>query len=317
MIKKNAEDVAVVLNCYKIKFEEKRKGRHLTIKEAFGTEDFITLCQEFVKKFDKTFFRNKKQDRIIYLKEILKASETTNVFSGIVMKGHNGPETLIDELVKNEVKTVSRVTKDQFHCLPYFFLLYMNNKNPSSIIFIAQSYRQFGFKEVFEEVFRSFVKDNSIIENKIEFNTLSIATLFEKHINDGKLYKLRFIKHGLSKNAEGILMGDKIEDKNNYEMEISIKSNKGFFGIKPKLKYDDASFIEQIQLENFNFEEVYADIIIGGRKRAINVSKPKEFAAAYDITNEVTIDPSTKLPNFEEVLKEAEDILNNDLIPFV
>jgi len=50
------------------------------------------------------------------------------------------------------------------------------------------------------------------------------------------------------------------------------------------LKYDDASFIEQVQLDGFDFEEAFADVIVSGRKRVLNISKPSQFNAAYDIT---------------------------------
>ena len=318
MKKQKKEDVSICLNCYKIRFKEKFKDNYLGLNDVFGTDDLVNIAQKFINTIDnKTFYRNRSQDRILYLNKILEASKRKSVVAGILMKGHNGPETSIDELIKNEVKTVGRVTKDQFNCHPYFFLLYVNKKDPTNILFLAQSYRQYGFKEVFEEAFRDFVKANSVNESKLEFNTLSVATLFEKYIKDGKLYKLRFIKHGLMKGAEGIVMGDKVEKKKNYEMQLSVKSNAGFFNIKPNLKYNDASFVEQIQIEGFEFEEAYADVIVGGRKRVLNLSKPKEFSAAYDITKEVAIDSRTKLPNFTQVLSEAMSILNNDLIPYV
>ena len=318
MKKKNVDDVSIVLNCYKIKFKPRGKPdtQSLKIKEVFGTDYLKAIYQEFVKTIDKkSVFTNNAENRVLYLKETLQASRSKNLVAGIVMKGHNGPETDIDELVKGEVKTITKVSSEQYHCHPYFFLLYSKKDDPMEILFIAQSYRQFGFKEVFEDAFRQFVNEYTDKKLTIQFNTLSIASLFEKYVNDGKVYKLRFIKHTLSKEAEKVLMGDKIDAKNKYEMELSIKAPKGFLGIKKAIKYDDASFIEQVQIDGFEYEEAYADVIIGGRKRALNISRPKEFTAAYDITQQVTINEKTKLPDFNEVLKEATDVLDNDLIP--
>jgi hypothetical protein len=318
MKKKNVDDVSIVLNCYRVKFKPRGKpdGHFLSIKDVFGTEHLGTIYQEFVKTIDKkSVFTSNDESRVLYLKETLDASKSKNFVAGIVMKGHNGPETDIDELVKGEVKKVTKVSSEQYHCHPYFFLLYAKKENPNELLFVAQSYRQFGFKEVFEDSFKQFVNNYTTANLTIQFNTLSIASLFEKYVTDGKVYKLRFIKHALSKQAEKVLMGDKPEKKDKYEMELSIKAPKGFFGIKQAIKYNDASFIEQVQIEGFEYEEAYADVIIGGRKRALNISRPSEFTAAYDITQQVEIDGKTKLPNFDDVLKEAKDVLENDLIP--
>ncbi|ACU60974.1 hypothetical protein [Chitinophaga pinensis] len=314
MSKKNPESIAICLNCYKIKFTEKNKGLSKDITSVFGHVDIVKIMQSLVKDMDlKKVFKNKKKDRIIYFKDTLLASASENVFAGVLMKGHNGPQTSIDELAGSEVKTVGTVSKDQYHCLPYFFLFYVNKKHPTDILFLAQSYRQFGFKEVFEESFRAFVEKRSNLTTT-HFNPLSVASLFEKYVKEGKINKIRFIKYGLQKSVESVIQGDR-HIKEDYEMELSIKSKKGFLGIKQHLKYDDASFIEQVQIDGFEYNEAYVDVIIAQRKRVLNVSKPTEFSAAYDITHDVHINKDTKLPDFNDILLQAKDILNNDLIP--
>ena len=318
MAKKENEEISICLNCYKIKFKERFKPDNdlLSVVDVFGTDILFTIYQSFIKAIDtKNVFKTKTQDRVLYIKETLQGSIHSSIIAGTVMKGHNGPETNIDEFVKGAAKTVSKVTIDQFHTHPYFFLLYLNKQKPKELIFIAQSYRQFGFKEIFEEAFKTFTESQSNKKLTIQFNPLSVASLFEKYIENGRLNKLRFVKHQLAKNAESILFGDKYDKDNNYEMELSIKSQKGFAGVKKAIKYHDASFIEQVKIEGFEFEEAYADVIVAGRKRVLNITKPSEFSAAYDITQDISIDVKTKLPNFLDVLKQAVDILNNDLIP--
>ncbi|OLY94481.1 hypothetical protein SAMN05444008_10196 [Cnuella takakiae] len=320
MTKKNPEDIAICLNCYKIKFKPRNKpdSEQLSLSQVFGTENIFDIYNGFVKTIDtRSVFTNKAQNRVLYLSKTMQASPSNNIVAGTVMKGHNGPETAIDELIGGEVTTVGKVSSEQFHCHPYFFLLYANKNEPKEIIFIAQSYKQYGYKEVFEEAFREFVNQNSSQSLTIQFNTLSIASLFEKFIEDGKIYKLRFVKHSLSKTVESLLYGDEPGKEDRYEMELSVKSKRGFFGVKKAIRYNDASFIEHVQLEGFEFEEAYADVVVGGRKRILNITKPSEFCAAYDITHEVHVDTKTKLPNFSEVFEQAVGILKNDLIPYI
>lgn len=316
MEKKKKESIAICLNCYKIRFTEKNKGTDKSVVDVFGTNELKPIITEFIKSVDvKKVFKNKDQDRILYLKDTLKLSDKENIYVAIIMKGHNGPQTSIDELAGSQVKTVGTVSKDQYHCLPYLLLIYLNKEKPKDLLFLAQSYRQYGFKEVFEESFREFTNTKSD-STTVKFNSLSVASLFEKQVKDGFVKSIRFVKHGLEKNAENIVKGDNMS-KDLYEMELSIKAKKGFWTIKEKLKYDDASFIEQVKIDGFEFNEAYADIVVAGRKRIMNVTKPTEFSAAYDITDKVKIDKNTKLPDFKEIMDEALDILKNDLIPYI
>lgn len=314
--KNKKESIAICLNCYKIKFHEKNKKNSKNVLDVFGTADLNVIVNRFIKMIDtKKVFQNKAQDRILYLKESLSADKVENTYIGVIMKGHNGPQTSIDELAGSQVKTVNTVSKDQFHCLPYLFLLHINKKKPNDILFIAQSYRQYGFKEVFEECFKTFTNLESLTTT-VTFNALSIASLFEKQIKDGFINALRFVKHGLAKNVEFVAQGDEVPVED-YKMELKIKATKGFLGIKQHMKYDDASFIEQIKIDGFDYKDAYADVVIGNRKRVMNLTQPTEFSAAYDITEKVKINKNTKLPNFKDVEVQAIDILRNDLIPYL
>lgn len=310
------ESIAICLNCYRIRFYEKNKSVEKTLESIFGTKSIKEIYNRFVKTIDtKKAFQNKLKDRILYLGKTLKVDEKESMILGQIMKGHNGPQTSIDELAGSSVKTVGTVSKDQYTCLPYLFAIYISKDEPKDILFIAQSYRQYGFKEIFEECFKAFVNLESQ-NTTVKFNSLSIASLFEKQVKEGFISSLRFIKHGLQKNVEIVAKGDNNKEEE-YETELKIKSTKGFLNIKKNLKYDDASFIEQIKIDGFDYSEAYADVIVGGRKRVMNITKPTEFSAAYDITEKVRIDKNTKLPNFNDVLNETVDILTNDLIPYL
>lgn len=309
--------ISICLNCYVVRFREKNKSEFKSVNDVFGTDDFVKIMQDFIKIIDsKNAFENKKKDRILYLEQNIDVSNSKNIYAAIIRKGHNGPETSIDEILKDGgVKKVGTVSAGQYHCLPYFFLLYFNAKKPNQFIFLAQSYRQFGFKEVFEEAFKSFVSIKSP-STTLLINTLSLASLFEKYVNEGKINKIHFIKHGLLKNVEGVLQGDKFNEED-YEMEMSITSKNGFVGLKKNLKYDNSSFIEQVQIDGFDYNEATADIVVAGRKRVMSLTRPSTFSASYDITKDIVIDKNSNLPNFNDIFTQAKDILNNELIPYL
>ena len=162
--RKSKDSISICINCYKITFKEKGKKKERNskkIENVFGSTSIKPIMERFIKFIDsKKVFRNEKNNRILYLKRNLELNEKDNFWGGIIMKGHNGPETTIDEIIKNEVKKVSSISSEQFHCLPYISMLYFNTKK-NEILFLAQSYRQFGFKDIFEQCFKAFVRTES------------------------------------------------------------------------------------------------------------------------------------------------------------
>ncbi len=312
------KEISIGINCYTIRFRMfVEKDKYLTYEEVFPERDFNTLMGEFIKSLETTTYTTRDQNRILYIEKIL--SVTHNILSGVVRKGYSGQETYVDEIKGSKVSTVMTIKRDQYNTIPFFFLLSLPNTKSSSIFFLAQSYKQYGFKEVFEEAFKQFIFTKMHETITCEFGTLSVPSLFNKLLEHGKIKKLRFKSHSLGTNMENLLdLGQDDIDKSLYEVEMSIKSRKrGFMGIKKKINQLNSSctpFIELFKMEGIDFEEAFADISIGGRKRTLNLSNPGDFAASYDITSKAGLNRSTNHPDFVKVEKEAIDLLKNDII---
>lgn len=314
--KKKKDDISINLNCYVICFREKnKKDEFVKLDKVFGNKTFKQIIQSFVKNFDTSgYFLNETKDRIFYLDKTLLFNEDT--FSGIVRKGYSGHETYVDELKENKVSTLSTITRDKFNTTPFYLLITLPKKNESKIVFFAQSYKQFGFKELFEEAFKKFVKDNYTADIICEIGTLSVANLFEKYIREGNIRKLRFKKHILPKNFENVLGDDDIKDEKLYEVELSIKAKqKGFMGIKKDIKFTDSTFTELFKFDGFDYDEAFADVSIGNRSRALNISKPSSFSASFDVTEKSAINKNTNHPDFEKLHEEATAILKEEILP--
>jgi hypothetical protein len=287
------------------------------VSQVFGKESFKSIIQKFITKIDNRTYLNGDENRILYLNNLLTVGSSS--ISGIIHKGYSGHETYIDAIEKNKAKTINKITREQFNSMPFYFLIAKPEFSSKGFVFIAQSYKQFGFKEVFEDAFREFSNDLLNNEYICEFNTLSLASLFQKYINDGNIKKMRFRKHGLTANIENLL-NEKANDSEDYAMELSlIARKKGFLGIKEKIKFsdskNDSSFIEIFKMDDFKYEEAYADVSIGGRKRVLNITNPDDFSASFDITNKININKVTNHPDFKGVDIEAHSILKNEIIP--
>lgn len=313
--KDKRQDISINLNCYTIRFRKKNDTeKFLTIKEVFGSKTFVEIVQDFVKTIDLRTFVNEKEDRILYLEKSLTL--TSSIYSGIVRKGYNGQETYVDELKSNKANTVGTIKTDQYNSTPFYFNISYPTENSKCFLFVAQSYRQYGFKDLFEEAFKKFFRDNCSNDLVCEIGTLSIASLFEKYIKEGNIRKLRFKSHRLASNLENLLGEKDDKDNSNYEMELSILAKRqGFLGIKKSISFENSSFIETFQIDGFEYDEAFADVSFGGRKRVLNITKPENFSASYDVTAKAAIDKDTKHPNFEKLDMEAISIIMDEIVP--
>lgn len=317
MAAKKSQDISINLNCYTIRFHKRGdKSTFLSMKDVFGNTSFKDFTQKFIKSIDVGCYSNAQEDRILRLQQIITGNKK-DLISGIIKKGHSSHERDIENYNRKSRKAtvVNKITAAQFDTSPFYFLLSQPSIDKKAMIFLAQSYKQYGFKELFEEAFKAFFKleyGNSII---CEFGTLSISSLFKQYIDEGRVRKLRLRKYSLIPELENVVLDD---DANltDYEMEMSIKAKRGVKTFMDRLKgldLEDGTFLELFEVDGYEFDEVLVDVSAGNRKRVLNFSKPDSFAASYDVSDEIHIDKDTKHPNFEQLNKEAIRILNTEV----
>lgn len=317
MKQKKEKEVSIGLNCYVIRLRKKGETEnYLSITDAFGKKNFKTIMQDFIKTIDTKTYMNEEENRILYLDRIITIKD--DLLTGILKRGYSGHESYVDEIKNAKANTINTIKRDHFNSTPFFFLVSQPTVDAKHFIFLAQSYKQYGFKEIFQEAFKGFVQASCPNDTTCEIATLSVPALFNKLLDQGDLRKLRFKKHSLPKNYENVLDGNDDRDPANYEVEMSIRAKKkGFLGIKTKMKSmkEDALFVEIVKFDDFNYDEAIADVSISGRKRTLNITRPSDFGASYDITDKSAVSKETNHPDFSKVETEALSILRDDIIP--
>ena len=99
----------------------------------------------------------------MYLNRI-EPDYNNNSITGLIRKGITGTESYIDELKSDKesngfkAATIGTIGYNQFNSSPFFFHLVQPDEQSKGILFIAQSYKQYGFKELFQEAFKEFTK---------------------------------------------------------------------------------------------------------------------------------------------------------------
>jgi len=312
--------ISINLCCYVIRFKLKNTPNEDIVKvsDVFGERTFAEKMQLFVNYFELTF-QNKEKDRILYLNKV-DPDYNNNTLTGLVRKGITGTESYIDEL-NNDKKgviaaTVGKIGFDQFNSSPFYFHLSQPDHEAKGILFIAQSYKQYGFKELFEEAFKDFTtKINSPFTCYI--TQLSVPALFDSLIEKGVFKKLVFKKHSLPQNFENSFLQE--DGKNTYQVDLSITATRGsFVAFKSKLKSfkdSDTSLMEIFPLDEVEYDNLSADVYLGGKKRVLNMKKPSDFGTYYDVTDEVRLDPETKHPLFSNLKEQSYKIAFSDILP--
>jgi hypothetical protein len=309
--KRNIKSDSVSLNCYTIRFNKKNKGEFHKIKDVFSPRTFLEEMSEFMTFVKSNAYSNVAKNRILYLVSKLNLDE--NIFSGVMKRGHNGQESDIDELVGDKPNTVNSIKSDQYNSIYFYFLLCLPKPNSEYMIFMAQTYKQYGFKDLFTEAYKKYIFVKYGEEINVTINPLSLPKVFAKFIKEGDIRKLRFKKHSLPKFAENTLGENDNKNVKDYEVELSLRAKKqGFTGIK-KIDFANVNLLELLDV-GFDYDEAYADVSVNGRLRYINITHPEKFTATYDLSDRVNLDKVTKRPNYKELNSEALDILNTEII---
>lgn len=204
-ISKQHSSISINLNCYVIRFKQKNTPHSAIIKvnDALGNSSFEQKMQRMISFFDSAF-QNKLEDRVLYIHH-LDPDYKNNVLNGLFRKGTNGQESYVDQLNKNgkqkKISTVATIDINKYNSTHFFFSICQPSEESEGLLFLAQSYKQFGFKELFEEAFNEFLKiENSGVVCYI--TQLSVPSLFDQLLDTGSVTNLIFRRHGLSKEFE-------------------------------------------------------------------------------------------------------------------
>lgn len=310
------------LICYVIRFRKKGDsiGNYIKFSELFP-KGFIDFSQRFISSIDLETYQNSDGELILDIEHTDHSFLNRNILTGIFEKGTKAKSgAAIKEIKRKKAVTVKKIKGHEYTTIPYYFLLgATNNVETKGCVFMAQTFGVYGFKEIFTETFQSFVRKEFDDEISCDINTLSNPTLFENVIKTSSVRKLKYRKHSLPPILDEAI-GDEIEnniDRSFFDIELSISAKKEGYGFMRnalnKMVKGDHAFLELFDNSDFTFDEVYADMYIGGNKRVVNVTKPSNFGAIYDVGDNIKYDEEG-IPKFESIRDMSLDIYENDIL---
>lgn len=318
------QNASVNLNIYVIRFKTKNASDNdlLKVNDVLGDKTFEQKMQDLVRHFDTPYISG-GNERILYFHR-LDPEYKNNMLHGLMRKGISSEERYVEEVKKvgriRKATQIATISTNQYTSSHFFFSLCQPKKDDKGILFIAQSFKQYGFKEIFEESFKDYIsKINPDVRCFI--TQLSIPALYDKIIDESTIKKLTFKRHGLSPEFEDSFITESAEPGEEFEVSLSVQAKKsGFMGFKNTLKTfkdKDTTFMEVFPLEKFEYDDLSAEVFLGGKKRVLNMNRPQDLGTYYDITDEIEFDENTKHPVYDSIKKQAKAIINDDILPNV
>jgi hypothetical protein len=318
------KNASVNLNIYVIRFKGKGTSDKelLKVNDVLGDKTFDQKMQDLIRYFDAPYISS-GNERILYFHK-LDPDYKNNTLYGLMRKGISSEERYVEEVKmvrrKRIASQVATISAEQYTSSHFFFTLCQPEQNAKGILLIAQSFKQYGFKEVFEESFKDYVsKINPDVRCFI--TQLSIPALYDKIIDESIIKKLTFKRHGLSPEFEDSFISKAAEPGEEFEVSFSVQAKKaGFIGFKNTLKTfrdTDTTFMEVFPLEKFEYQDLSAEVFLGGKRRVLNMTRPQDLGTYYDITADIEFDDKTKHPVYEDIKGQAKAIMNDDILPNV
>lgn len=316
-------DIKINLACYLIRFRKKsaRRGDYLPLNSVLSN-GFLNFMKEFIDYVSIETHESIDKERIFDLEHVDPSNLSSGIISGFFSKGLRGKGTKIKKKKGRKAIIVDEIDPSKFTSDFYFFLFGIPLTIPETKagVFMAQSYKNYGYKEIFEEAFKKFVSIKLGESITGEISILTNPVLFKRTLKESGFKKLRYRKHSLPKYLDNVI-DNKInndKDRKYYDIELVISAKRQIAGVDINKKLErvvdeNTSFLELAPIDGFDFDEVYADVVVGKYRRTVNISNPNRFGAVYDISKNVTFEEDGQ-PKFDSIKKIATDILVDDIL---
>lgn len=313
------------LNVYQIGLKERNKQTDELIpfntfyQSAFKGEEEAEVSKEelykrfsfaYYKSFDNKFKRNTEATKaFVPEKETVKFIRALNTFDGMVKGGATGINLSVYDLENPEVQETV-IGKQKVSTLPFYFLLWMPPDTNFGILMI-QSYTDNSITAIFKDHLRKFFATYQYTLVESSFFPEEIK---QKYINSSHVYKLSFIKTGLSNSAKS-----KFNPLFAQEKSLKVEINISGFSTSPinfinKLKLSTGklfnSNLSDLEMESTDDYEtrIYYEDKNGTQTHA-------KYKTSLDLTPNIPLDNSLKVegedyPDYKQIKDHCFQLLN-------
>lgn len=259
----------------------------------------------FIDSFHEQFILNNEETKGIAT-DFLRPYPRKNIVDGMI----NGGLTGIDQNIydrKNPKESEDTIEKDKITALPYYFKIWTPFDGTVGVIMI-QSYTDMGVNTLVLDQMRKFFGSKGYTIEKYKHIPEEYRESFKK---DSKIYKVSFIKQGLSSEARKSLNPVFTEQKNlKIRIDISgFEESPGKFWElfrKGKIINSDLTALEMVNDDDFETVATYKDEF--GHQSSAKISKNLDIFPTYFLNDNLKSN-GTEYPDYELIRKHTNGIL--------
>lgn len=298
--------MAISLSSYLIRIKNKESGMYAQLDSFDGKSDLLGELRYYFSTLSTKSSHDKKHKKIMSTHNITAFGRLLN---GIVETGEYGYESTLKN--KDTGAISHKRTTDEAEMLPFYVLIKIP-KNVHEGILILQRFKQFGIRKYLLNDFNNYIaiKYPSFA---VEIEPLVPDTLIQQYLNEGFIFKIRFISYKIHKDITDKYYSQGEKELPGYEeYVISAKRN----GKLPFLEivrahinnYPNSNKL--IELSNFNYDNTKIDMVVNKKHRIINLGNQQKIRANYDITDQVKINIDGH-PLFDSIDAIGMDLLDD------
>ena len=288
-------------------------SQSLPLRKFSSTHDLYSAFIKYLEQRDERHFNNPEQNKVF---RVTKWLAEEYMAKGIIEIGDYGMSAeLVD--VESSNKTYQKSTTEA-EMTPYYFLAYLPSDLDRGIIILQKN----SGRGVQTALFSDFKKQARVHNPKgrVQFAPMVPRNYVEELKRNGRFTKIRFIKKEDLDNITNAYKrdtygeGEKVEGLSEFTIQ-PVRS-----GSFPRRVTDwaleaisDKSRVGNMaEVIGYEYDNVKMEIVMGGRKRTINLENLDALRADIDITKTIRMDEGGH-PEFASIDLAAGELLHSIL----
>lgn len=279
---------AVAIDAYSIAIRERRKTKPALLGAFDGKTAATVALKPYLSVHVKRHLDISLLQKCISVEPL---DDSKSSLRGLLWVGQYGQAGNLIDAKKGSLSYKKK--KFDADMVPYFFNFYLPPKATKGIL-LSQRFGLGGIRSILEFCVQTpFEEDYP--GYKLDIHPLMPSQALAHLINKGRISEVRFVKYNIPSDIADRFNGKKTKEDGEIEFVVRPKKT-GFLSSKPLLKIVSAitshggsptPMNDILELDNFEYDNLKAQIDFEGRKRMINFGRLGRLKGSFDVSDDV------------------------------
>jgi len=216
--------------------------------------------------------------------------------SGEFRTGEYGYESDLVDITTGEI-TYSRQTTDA-ELLPFYFLFNLPDDSECGVV-LLEKFGVFSAKTALERDFNSFLPAAASGGHlALELSPIAPPETAASWLQEGRIVNVRLVKHQIPTDVADAANRANLPLPSLKNVELQMNVGRGLeFPPAWAQRFVDVlnggvAFHNVIEMPNFEPDQIKVELVVGGRRRTVDLNDTTRIRAWYDITDQIEINAS-------------------------